>query len=465
LAALEREARQAERDEQIRRVAEIERQLVTVHVQTFAPAQRPILPPPDAVDAKPIYNRLRDQLGIPDLVAELHPFGQPPRAVEPPPVDTEALVAEEEELALKDISIFKRGDRRQAKANARAVAEKRAKQLNAERTESIAAEQLRLDSIWEELQRRQTRAAAATTLEQERLMSEANAERDRQQAEIDAIWRQLVNNDPAVVIDALESAFADNDAPATPIDCDAATGTVTVTMLVGHPDLVPERTPAFTAGGKPTLRKRSKSDRNDLYLNALASNVLATAKEGFAVAPGLNAMKILVVRRDPIPTGGDQLVAVYAGMFTRQMHAGLNWQNIKPANLLDLPSDWLLHLKGQADEVVPLDLRDEPDLQGIVEHLADILSIPPLRPKRSRSSSGGRASNPGSTPRDESSCHRLESPTAQDADIRHMDPVAFIELGEHLDVSMLPMIEERLQDPDPIVRQRAAEHRRQLAGA
>src|SRR5205823_1110376 len=132
----------------------------------------------------------------------------------------------------------------------------------------------------------------------------------------------------AVVISALEAAFADNGAPATPIDCDPTTGTATVTMLFGHPDLIPDRTPAITPGGKPTLRKRTKADRNDLYLNALASNVLATAKEGFAVAPGLNAIKSLVVRRDPFPTGSEQLVAVYAATWTRQMLADIDWETI-----------------------------------------------------------------------------------------------------------------------------------------
>jgi HEAT repeat protein len=41
--------------------------------------------------------------------------------------------------------------------------------------------------------------------------------------------------------------------------------------------------------------------------------------------------------------------------------------------------------------------------------------------------------------------------------------MAFIELGDHLDLSMLPLIERRLQDADAIVRQRAAEYRDRLS--
>src|SRR5690348_5195439 len=45
LAALERAARQAEKEAEIARVAEIERQLVSVHLENFATPQRRVLPP------------------------------------------------------------------------------------------------------------------------------------------------------------------------------------------------------------------------------------------------------------------------------------------------------------------------------------------------------------------------------------------------------------------------------------
>jgi HEAT repeat protein len=413
LAALEREARQAEKAEQIRRVTELERRLVTVHRERFPAAERIVVPAPRPVDRKALESRIRDDRGISHLCAQLRAFGNPPVAPAAEPVALDALRAEEEKRALQGIGMFKRSARKNAKAQAAVAARRRADELSAERAHGVETEQRRLDGLWATLQSEEADARAAVDREAERLTAAAQAERDSEQAALDEGWQRLVDNDPAVVISALEAAFADNGAPATPIDCDSETATATVTMLFGHPDLVPERTPALTPSGKPTLRKRTKSDRNDLYLNALASNVLATVKEGFAVAPGLRAIQALVVRRDPIATGGDQLVAVYAATFTREMLGAIDWNNIKPANLLDAPANWLLTLKGQADEVVPLDLRDEPDLQSVLEQLAEILSIPPLRPKVSR---GARARST------EDNGRQADGPSALDAAARNAAP-------------------------------------------
>jgi HEAT repeat protein len=460
LAALEREARQADKDAQIRKVAEIERQLVSVHRERFARARRVVLRATDPVDRGAIEARIRMSYGIPELRAELEPFGGPPQAPWPEPVDREALLAEEEKRALDGISVLRRAERKRAKAHARAAADQRADRLTVERAEAAAAEQRRLDGIWEALQSREAEARTAVEAEVERLSAEARAERDREQAALDAEWQQLIDNDPATAIDALEAAFADNGAPATPIDCDPVTGTATVTMLFGHPDLVPERTPAMTPGGKPTLRKRTKSDRNDLYLNALASNVLATVKEGFAVAPGLAAITVLVVRRDPFASGGDQLVAVYAATFDRTMVADIDWENIKPANLLDAPRDWLLNLKGQAADVAPLDLREEPDLQAVLEQLAEVLSIPPLRPKPRRPAARAAAqpaaprNKEAEPPRAQRHAAEVQGMNSPDDDVRY-DTIT--RLRERRDAGLLDAFVQALHDTDPFVRRQAAD--------
>lgn len=91
-------------------------------------------------------------------------------------------------------------------------------------------------------------------------------------------------NEPDVAIAALERAFADNEAPAAPIDCEGDRTTV-VMEFQPREAIVPERKPARTPTGKPTLKKRTKTEINRLYLEALGSNVLATVKETFAVAP------------------------------------------------------------------------------------------------------------------------------------------------------------------------------------
>jgi hypothetical protein len=82
--------------------------------------------------------------------------------------------------------------------------------------------------------------------------------------------------------------------------------------------MVPEQKPAVTPGGKPTLRKRTKTDRNEVYTRALASTVLATAKEALAVAPGTDEARVLVIRNDVgAATPVDHLGAIYVGRFAR----------------------------------------------------------------------------------------------------------------------------------------------------
>ena len=98
---------------------------------------------------------------------------------------------------------------------------------------------------------------------------------------LDEEWERY---EPDVAIAALERAFADNEAPAAPIDCEGDRTTV-VMEFQSREAIVPERKPARTPTGKPTLKKRTKTEINRLYLEALGSNVLATVKETFAVAP------------------------------------------------------------------------------------------------------------------------------------------------------------------------------------
>ena len=44
-----------------------------------------------------------------------------------------------------------------------------------------------------------------------------------------------------------------------------------VVVMFGPPQMIPDQRPDLTPGGRPTLRKRSKTDRNALYAAALGS--------------------------------------------------------------------------------------------------------------------------------------------------------------------------------------------------
>lgn len=197
--------------------------------------------------------------------------------------------------------------------------------------------------------------------------AQADAERQHQQAQAaaDEIWRRLVANDPPTVLAALEQAFEDNASPAAAIDCEGSS--VSVVMLFDGPDLVPDRKFAVTPGGRPTLHQRTKTERNQLYVQALASAAVATVKEAFAVAPAVQEVRLLVVRKEPqATTAADFLAAVYAGRFTRQRFAGLNWSTVDPLAVLLTAPEALFRRRGVAGEVVPIDLSGEPELADVL---------------------------------------------------------------------------------------------------
>ncbi|GAA3220879.1 TerD family protein [Dactylosporangium siamense] len=184
-----------------------------------------------------------------------------------------------------------------------------------------------------------------------------------------AAWTALVENDPGAVLDVLEAAFADNESEAVGVNCEPTPSgaLVSLVVMVGTTATLPERKPTRTAAGAPSSAKRTKKDLAELYLRWLASTVLATVKEAFAVAPGVTEAQVLVIRRDPAaadPSG--YLAAMYAGRFHRQRLAGWNWPAVDPVEELLRAPDARLHRKGVALELVPLELRDEPELAAVL---------------------------------------------------------------------------------------------------
>lgn len=170
------------------------------------------------------------------------------------------------------------------------------------------------------------------------------------------------------MLQALEAAFEDNESPAAAVNAEGAR--VSLVMLFDTTEVIPERKPGFTPTGRPTLQKRTKSEINDLYAQALASQVLATVKEAFAVVPGIEEASLLVVRKDPrVEKASDFVSAIYAGTFSRSRLQRLNWGSLDPIEELLLVPDALLRRKGAAGEIAPLDLSNEPELRQVVDEV------------------------------------------------------------------------------------------------
>ena len=259
----------------------------------------------------------------------------PPEAPPPAPVDRRGLQKQAEKEALREVPRFRLAGRKAAKERAAAKAEE----------EFRAAENARREA-WEQ-----------------------------QQAELSTVWNKLQASDPETVIATVEQAFADNETPAAPIGC---TGDqLAVVMVYPPPDFLPDKKPAVTPSGRPTLHKRNKTERNQLYAESLASAILVTIKEAFAVAPAINAVAVLVTRKDQGRDFKTWLSAIYCGAFARSDLDMLSWDEVHPLRELYRSSDVRFERKGTTAEVVPLKVSEGTELAPVLEHLASALDAEP----------------------------------------------------------------------------------------
>jgi hypothetical protein len=364
IAARERELKATAREAGIERVSALEQALVSVHKETFPPATRVVLPPPEDVDPGPIRSDLEEAAEIPALIEATGGGGVAPTAPAPEPVDRYELMREHRKRARAGTPIFRLRERIEAASNADREAEVEAVAEADRRTAAQRVEQARLDVLWAEL-------AKARALVVEQLERNIEAEKDRraaaratEQEQNDRDWERLNANDPEVTLAALEQAFADNEAPAAAIDCEGDHATVLM-QFVPPEAIVPGRRPGRTPTGKRTLKKRTKTEINALYLQALGSNVLATVKEAFAVAPGTEVIQLMVIRRETDKRHAGELAAIYLGEFDRTGFAGASDAR-DPARSLGLAREAVLNLKGQTAAASPIDLSDRNDLKAVL---------------------------------------------------------------------------------------------------
>lgn len=253
------------------------------------------------------------------------PPARPPQAPPPEPVDVRAIERRHRRELLRGIGLFRFSARREAKARARALAE-----------EEAARERARREAARAELQR-----------------------------ELDRLWERLCANDPPVVLATLEEAFRDNRAPAVAVDCEG--GRATVVLLMEGLEAVPERAPSVTPTGRPTTRRLTKTERNELYLGWMSSNVLATVREALAVAPGLAAVTVAVLRRDGLSPFGELVLSpVYVGTFGRAMCERIAWDRPEALGAIFHAEGASISLKGRTKELAPLDPRDHPGLEEVI---------------------------------------------------------------------------------------------------
>ncbi|MEP7333755.1 MAG: hypothetical protein ABI692_16890 [Terracoccus sp.] len=223
-------------------------------------------------------------------------------------------------------------------------------------------------SVWKRTLRKQAKtwAGQQASSEAERRYTGGVVAAQLEQWHLDQQWQALLAHDPNTVIPAVDEAFADNASDSTCVDAgtDPETGARYVTAVVGYGgiDLVPEHRPDTTPGGKPTLRKRTKTNRNDLYATAVASTVLATAKEALAVAVAATEARVLVVR----PHRSVGVEPVYAGTLRRELLAQREWRRLDPLDVVMSTENAELARKGSTREVVTWPVDADSPAQDIL---------------------------------------------------------------------------------------------------
>ncbi|MFJ1550814.1 TerD family protein [Streptomyces sp. NPDC088246] len=191
-------------------------------------------------------------------------------------------------------------------------------------------------------------------------------------AEAHQWWQSLVANDEATVCETVNYVFSDNPAAGCAVGVDGSA--MSVVMRQQDIDSLPDQTPGVTSSGRPTLKTLTKRDRVLWWLTAMGSNIIATLKEGFAVAPGITAIDLAVITRMP---DTQRLGFVAYGRWTRQAIEPGPWQQPEDAlRFLDIGQGVACAVTTTASgnlssTIKPLDTSRLSGLQSLLDHAQD----------------------------------------------------------------------------------------------
>ena len=246
-----------------------------------------------------------------------------------PTTPLEELFEEEKAKALAGIGFFKFKERKEAKALATRIAGER----------KVALEQAAL------------------------------AKQAEEQAEFDLVWKNLSDGDPSEVYTAITDAFDDNASKSAVIDIDGEH--VTLMVLVPGVGALPDYDWTYTAAGNLSVRKMTVGSRNNYYYDLIGSQVLATLKEAFAVAPSVKEATVVVIRSrdDQHPELGADCISCVTVSRTR-MNQELGKNQTGPTAVLHAASKngWSLNMNSKM-VISPINLKTEPDIKKLLDAL------------------------------------------------------------------------------------------------
>lgn len=237
--------------------------------------------------------------------------------------------------------------------------------------EKYRADALRGIGFWKHAERVAAEKQAAADADAEIAAEHAELERRRQatQAELDARWKELLTNDTDVVLATLNEAFESGGMHAAAVSVDGAEASIAV--IVPGEDVVPERLPSTTAAGNISLRKPTKIEAAGLYLTAICGHAIAAVRESLAVAPGLAAVRVVVVRHGGADVyGHPRMECMLVATFSRDSLSGIDWEHAGSTDIVNqCATDVSRNVGSRTQSVEPIDLSDEPDLVNLVSSI------------------------------------------------------------------------------------------------
>ncbi len=340
-----------------------------LHLDAKPRLTRPSALAPDPPDPGPELVRIEQELGIPALEASIADYGTPPTAPPAERCDRDAVEHELLEEALDGASRWNLAERRALRQEAREQAERQAQAENEQYAVAQRQLQYDLDARWAELVALRGRAEQRLEEWIDEETRRRETEQLERQAALDAEWQGLIDAEPRSVTAVLRAGVPDSTATVLGY----LDGVAVLTVSSPPTTVIAGTEPALNAAGRPTVRARSIKRRNDLYLSAIASRVLAAVGRALGATPAVNAVTCVAVRAsDP---GDPPSEALYVGTFSRayveRLVAQGHWSADADmlAKTLEDAEEVDLDISGRTREVSPLNLTEDPGLKAVLKQM------------------------------------------------------------------------------------------------
>ncbi|MBI3224378.1 MAG: hypothetical protein HYZ39_04885 [Mycolicibacterium cosmeticum] len=182
-------------------------------------------------------------------------------------------------------------------------------------------------------------------------------------------WNLLKAHDRDVVIATVDQAFADNASQSVCVDAGRGGVGNYLTLVVQYPGL--EIAEGIVQSGS-TTRPRSEKEKIELYRRAVASTVIATAKEAFACAPAAQLACVVVLRYDlrgRFTKVTSQLDAIYAATLSRRV-LSMDWAKNNLVDVMLSASDLRVN-QDRKGRLKPLGKNAGDDLAQVVASISN----------------------------------------------------------------------------------------------